>query len=93
MNYLFKPLFWMVILMIGLSVCGCQTESTERGIATVSGRVVTYGTKTPVPDATIYVLGYKGELFGPQIYFITDTLKTDAKGKYTWFLENYYGAL
>jgi hypothetical protein len=84
MNYLFKPPLWMAILMMALYGFGCQKQSTERGIATVSGRVVTYGTKTPVPDATIYVLGYKGELFGPQIYFITDSVKTDANGKYTF---------
>jgi hypothetical protein len=84
MNYLFKPPLWVAILMLGLYGFGCQKQSDERGIATVSGRIITYGTKTPVPDATIYVLGYKGELFGPQIYFITDSVKTDVNGKYTF---------
>jgi hypothetical protein len=84
MNYLFKPPLWVAILMMALYGFGCQKQSDERGIATVSGRIITYGTKTPVPDATIYVLGYKGELFGPQIYFITDSVKTDVNGKYTF---------
>jgi hypothetical protein len=83
MNYLFKPPLWVAILMMGLYGFGCEKE-TANPIHTVSGRVLEYGTKKPVPNASIYVMQYYGTLLGAEGFNLLDSTKTDANGKYTF---------
>jgi hypothetical protein len=50
----------------------------------VSGRVLEYGTKKPIPNASIYVMQYYGTLLGAEGFNLLDSTKTDANGKYTF---------
>jgi hypothetical protein len=86
MNYLFKPPLWMAILGMMLYT-GCDkttTEPQQPPIHTVSGTVLEYGTKKPIPNASIYVMKYFGTLLGPEGFSLLDSAKTDANGKYTF---------
>jgi hypothetical protein len=83
MNYLFKPSLWVVVLMMSLYGVSCQKE-TDNPVHTVSGKVLEYGTKKPVPDAAIYILKHYGTLLGPEGFTFLDSTKTDANGKYTF---------
>jgi hypothetical protein len=88
MNYLFKLPLWAAVLMMGLYGVSCQKTDTANPIITVSGKVLEYGTKKPVPNATVYLINYKGEIFGPETYTIIDSIKTDAAGKYSFKTTN-----
>jgi hypothetical protein len=86
MNYLFKPPLWVAILGMILHT-GCDKSTNEPQqppIHTVSGTVLEYGTKKPIPNASIYVMKYYGTLLGPEGFSLLDSTKTDANGKYTF---------
>lgn len=48
-------LLLLLIGLIGLTSTGCDSATSERGTATVTGRVVDAATSDPIPNATVFV--------------------------------------
>ncbi len=48
----------------------------------IQGRVIEYGTGTPIAGARIYVLCYDGPILGAPSSYLTDSILTDADGQF-----------
>jgi hypothetical protein len=81
MNNIIKTLYKATFIAITALYCvSCEPNNKDIPITTVTGRVITYGTKTPVAGATVY-------LQQPDANWVTtirDSTKTDINGKYTF---------
>jgi hypothetical protein len=73
----FLNLATALMSLIFLSSCG------KDDCYTYSGRILSYGTKTPVADASVQIIAGKAVgLFEPVIEWITDSVRTDAEGRW-----------
>ncbi|MEZ4906556.1 MAG: hypothetical protein R2771_02680 [Saprospiraceae bacterium] len=72
-------IFLMTFLIVLLSSCTKHPETY------VTGKVVEYGTFTPIPDAKLSIIaGNSNGFLEPDTEWWLDTIRTDANGKYSF---------
>ena len=74
-----KTSFWFLTLMMTLTFFSCEKDKTS----TYRGRILSYGTLEPVPDAVVYIIAGKAVgILEPAQEWVLDSVKTDASGKF-----------
>ncbi len=74
LNYL--PLLFLSILLF---FCACRKDPPR---TIIQGRITEYGTDKPIEGTRVYLLCYDGTIFGGSSSTLTDSILTDANGKF-----------
>ena len=74
-----KTSLWLLTLMMTFTFFSCEKDKTS----TYSGRILSYRTLEPLPDAVVYIIAGKAVGFlEPAQEWVLDSVKTDVSGKF-----------
>jgi hypothetical protein len=74
-----KTSLWFFTLLMTFTFFSCEKDKTS----TYSGRILSYGTLEPIPDAVVYIIAGKAVgILEPAQEWVLDSVKTDVSGKF-----------
>ena len=81
-----KSFKFLAIVLIASFLVSCKKDPATPSKSTVSGRVLQLNTKTPVPNARVYLYEsiWSGGLGGGEFTISKDTAITNSKGEYSF---------
>ena len=81
-----KSFNFLAIILITSFLASCKKDPATPSKSTVSGRVLQLNTKTPVPNARVYLYEsiWSGGLGGGEFTISKDTAITNSKGEYSF---------